>query len=467
MNQQSILIIDDMPENLSVLDLLLRSAGYKVRVADSGEIALASLQKLTVDLILLDIRMPNMDGYEVCEALKKNPTTQNIPVIFLSALNEPSDKVKAFEMGGIDYISKPFSDLEVLARVKTHLQLSNLQQHLETEVEKRTEALCEANAGLEKALAAKKEFLALMGHEFRTPLNAILGVTEFLKDELQASQLRYVEMLEDSGWRLLNLVKNILQLTQHGTPDLASQQKPSQVLDAKRLCEESLYSISMLAKEKQILVRLQADENLPLLILPATHSRLAQVVGNLLDNAVKFTPEQGEIGIRVSYLSDIGRLLIDVWDTGTSIPESQHERIFEPFVQLAPLLSRRNEGPGLGLTLARNLVELHGGKIELITYTKEGNLFRIYMPAQAISESELAINKNTLSEHSLSSETSASQLVGEQRDILKKMLQNGAISEMIFYLRNLTQTPDCPKEAHELLALAESFEVQAISQRLI
>jgi signal transduction histidine kinase len=379
MKDKIILIIDDNPDNLSVLETILRKAGYQVRAADSGQLALTSLRYHSVDLILLDIRMPNMDGYEICKALKKNPDTVNIPVVFLSALNEPLDKIKAFESGGVDYISKPFNHLEVLARVKTHLQLYSLQQHLEKEVARRTESLIEANAGLEKALQAKQEFLALMSHEFRTPLNGILGMTQVLMATEEGEQREYIQVIEESGLDLLKLVNDILQLAQGGYIDL-NQKQETQTLDIKQLCEATLSAVISLAQQKHIDIYLQAD-NIPHLQLALTASRLSQIVSNLLDNAVKFTPEQGQVGIKVDYV-DNENLFIDVWDSAEVISTQDKQKIFEPFVQLQPLLSRHNEGPGLGLTLANNLVKLHGGKIVVMEREGgRGNIFEVMLPA--------------------------------------------------------------------------------------
>lgn len=379
MNPQSILIVDDNPDNLAVLEQLLNQAGYLIRAADSGKMALASLQRELVDLILLDIVMPNMDGYAVCQQLKNHPATQNIPVIFLSALNDPQDKIKAFERGGVDYIAKPFNDLEVLARVKTHLQLYDLQRHLETEVAQRTRDLRAANAGLEKALQAKKDFLSLMGHEFRTPLNGILGMAEFLKSSASAEQRGCIEIIENSGWRLLKLVKDILQATKQGISEEEAESR-NHSLDVEQLCATSLRSIAQLAAEKNIQTQLTL-EKLPPLHLNIDAERLTQIVGNLLDNAVKYTPDQGHLGIDLNYLDEVQQLIIEVWDTGPGIAPNDRHKIFEPFAQLEPLLSRKYEGAGLGLTLARNLARLHGGDIDISSKEHGGSVFRVCLPA--------------------------------------------------------------------------------------
>lgn len=391
MNDKTILIVDDNPTNLEILIQLLEDAGYQVRPADSGKMALIALEHGSIDLILLDIRMPIMDGYEVCRILKENPRTCDIPVIFISALHDPQDKVKAFESGGVDYVTKPFNSQEVLARVKTHLQLHALQQRmerynqeLETEVERRTASLIESNSGLEKALAVKKEFLMLMNHEFRTPLNGILGTVSMLSNELEGELREYSEIIEKSGWRLLKLVDDILQVAQEGNADLSrgSQHAP---LDIESLCDASLQSVANLAAGKQITTNL-TTENMPRLETPINPSRLRQIIANLLDNALKFTPTGGHIGIQASYAEDARQLSIEVWDTGPGIPATDRERIFKPFEQLDPILSRGHEGAGLGLTLARNLAELHGGSIMLTDREGGGSVFYLILPAQTAAD---------------------------------------------------------------------------------
>ncbi|SEH07156.1 hybrid sensor histidine kinase/response regulator [Candidatus Venteria ishoeyi] len=393
----SIMIVDDNPDNLAVLKGVLSNHGYQVRPTNSGKMVLKSLQHRMVDLILLDIRMPEMDGYEVCRQLKENPETQEIPVIFISALDDPRDKIKAFETGAVDYVSKPFNEMEVLARVSTHLQLHHLQQDLarqnevlEELVAKRTEklkqsntALSESNAALEKALQVKNEFLMLMSHEFRTPLNGILGMTSFLKNTSDETQRENIEIIDSSGWRLLKLVDNILETTKQGTMDSATKVQLHQAIDIRHLCDESLQTIAQLALKKHITVHLN-PKYLKLLEIPMNTSRLRQVIGNLLDNAVNFSPEHSQIGIDIQYAQDSQQLFIDVWDSAETIPNEEQHRIFDPFVQLCPITTRSHEGPGLGLTLARNLVELHGGQIQVTEREEQGNIFEISLPAKPI-----------------------------------------------------------------------------------
>ena len=380
---ETILIVDDNYENLEVLRKLLNGAGYAVHPATQGRTAIRALEHLRVDLILLDIRMPGMDGYQVCRELKGNPATAAIPVIFISALHEPVDKVKAFSVGGVDYVTKPFDRGEILARVSTQLQLLHLQrlqqrytEELEQEVVRKTAALREANAGLQEALQAKDEFLKLINHELRTPLNGILGMVNLLRAGSAAKrQEGFLKTLESSSWRLLRLLENLIQLTAQGVT-LTAPEKSAKTIEVEAFCRASLEAALAAAKAKNLVLHL-GIQSPARLVLPMEAARLRQVLDNLLDNAVKFSPEHGKIGLNVKYDPGGRRLYLDVWDSGCGIPRELRSQIFEPFVQLEPVLIRRHQGAGLGLASARNLLRLHRGQIDVLDRQGKGAVFRV------------------------------------------------------------------------------------------
>jgi DNA-binding response OmpR family regulator len=221
--QADIMIVDDNPSNLKLLEDMLSQQGYGVCSFPLGRLALASAMKNLPSLILLDVNMPEMNGYEVCEQLKSSPQLADIPVIFLSALTEVEDKVKAFRSGAVDYISKPFQVEEVRARVETHLKLHGLQQalklqneHLEEAVAVRTRELDEANNRLTILDRSKNEFLNLISHEFRTPLNGLLGVGELILEGMPVTRenVELQELFQHSRQRILTILNDALLLTE-------------------------------------------------------------------------------------------------------------------------------------------------------------------------------------------------------------------------------------------------------------
>ena len=207
----TIMIIDDEPENLNVLGEMLRQEGWNIRAFPRGDLALAAAGDELPDIVLLDVRMPGMDGYEVCRRFKADDRLRSIPIIFLSAFSEPTDKVRAFELGGVDYITKPFSESEVLARTHTHLGVRRYQIHLEELVRQRVQELAEANRRLCIWDDTKNKWLNMLSHEMRTPLNGIISIAELLFMELPLasdihnlresydfSRLRITKLIEDA-----------------------------------------------------------------------------------------------------------------------------------------------------------------------------------------------------------------------------------------------------------------------------
>ena len=176
----TVVIVDDEPENLNVLETMLSHAGYRVAAFPRGALALAAAREEPPELILLDISMPEMDGYEVCRRCKADARLRHIPIIFLSALTEMSDKARAFEVGGVDYVPKPFAQAEVLARVGTHLRLYRHQLHLEALVAQRVAELAEVCSRLQLWDGAKNQWLRVLSNEMRTPLNGVIGIAELL-----------------------------------------------------------------------------------------------------------------------------------------------------------------------------------------------------------------------------------------------------------------------------------------------
>jgi signal transduction histidine kinase len=404
-----ILIVDDEPNNLKILHNFLYKAGFKVLVAKDGETAIKQIEHIKPDLILLDVTMPGLDGFETCQHLKENATTQDMPIIFITAKVELADKIKGLEIGAVDYITKPFQAEEVISRVNKHLAISNLKKQLEAQnfqlqqeiikrkqaeaalieersslaqqVEKRTYDLYQANQELAHASRLKDEFLANMSHEFRTPLNAIIVFSELLFDDIQGplnkTQLESVKHIQKAGNHLLSLINDILDLSRIAAGKMKLNIAPVQV---NTLCKDSLQLIRPMALKKQIKL-LKVEDGYVTTIL-ADERGLQQILINLLTNAVKFTPEGGQIQLEIIGNKTDGIAQFSVIDTGIGIPENEIEQLFQPFVQLDGGLSRQQEGTGLGLALVYKLTKLHGGSVNVESEIGKGSCFKVLLPWQ-------------------------------------------------------------------------------------
>jgi signal transduction histidine kinase len=378
MSAGSILIVDDTPGNLDLLIDILERHAYEVRVARSGRRALAAVAAAAPDLVMLDINMPEMDGYEVCERLKGNETTRDIPVIFLSIADEAMDKVRAFQAGGADYVTKPFQAEEVLARVENQLKIARLQRDLVTE----REAALRAREEALEASHAKSVFLANMSHELRTPLNGILGFVQLMERDttLAPSQRENLAVIMRSGEHLLALINDVLSL--------------SKIEAGQAMLNERTFDLQRLLRGLEEMFRIRADrQGLQLIFdlaptLPQFASgddgKLRQVLINLLGNAFKFT-DRGGVALRAKWGDGVAH--VEVEDTGHGIAPEELDRIFEPFFQTEAGL-RSGDGTGLGLTITRNFVYLMGGKIEVRSEVGQGTTFRFDVALPAATKGE-------------------------------------------------------------------------------
>src|SRR3984893_15220322 len=311
--RNQIMAVDDQPENLRLLEDMLRHRGYVVRSFPRGRLALAAASQNPPDLIRLDINMPEMNGYEVCERLKGDEKLAGIPVIFLSALNEIEDKVRAFRSGGVDYISKPFQVDEVQARVETQVRLHHLHRALQAQkddledvVASRTRELSEAHARLTILDRAKTEFLNLISHELRTPLNGLIGVGELMLSELETgapgSDLR--DLFEQSRHRLLSVIDDALLVTQiHVEGERFTPAPISLGMTWNRAVNE----VEKFAAARQATVRRPTTE---LGVVLGDADLTVKALRALLETAVKFSTAGEAIGPICEITPDSLRLVI-------------------------------------------------------------------------------------------------------------------------------------------------------------
>jgi signal transduction histidine kinase len=388
MTSGDILVVDDSAHDLDLAMGILAGRGFELRVATSGRRALAAAKTLPPDLILLDITLPDIDGYTVCARLKAEPATENVPVIFISGLDGTMDKVRAFEAGGSDYVSKPFEPGEMVARVENQLKISRLTRTLE----RQNAELLRSREDAIAASRAKSIFLANMSHELRTPLNGILGFVQLMRRDpnLTSSQHENLAVIMRSGEHLLGLINDVLSIAkiESGQATLSPA-----AFDLHRLIQSLEEMFRIRAREKGVLLLVETGERVPRFVT-GDQGKVRQVLINLLGNALKFT-QKGTVALRASWEDgeqNSGVLKFEVEDTGEGIAPDEIGRIFDAFVQTSAGRQAR-EGTGLGLAITRDFVELMDGRIEVRSALGSGSVFFVTLPlliAERLSDAEEA-----------------------------------------------------------------------------
>jgi two-component system, sensor histidine kinase and response regulator len=369
-----ILIVDDNPQNLQVLGRLLQEKNYEIEFATNGKAALEWIDSQQFDLILLDINMPEMDGFEVCREIRKKESLSKIPVIFLSADSDRESILKGFELGAQDYVTKPFDSRELIVRVKTHLTLKNslekletVNKYLEEKVKERTLQLSIANENLERMNLklmeldnAKSDFLNLISHEIRTPLNGIMMPLELLKDPgMAAESNELVAMLDSSVKRLEKFSLNALLITRLKTKPVVKKKE----IDLSNLINEILRE-----EEPSIQARgLNVIDNSGTVScsISGEIGLIKECILNILQNAITFSPAGGEIEMVNS--AEGNHVFLKINDAGKGMPEEIIKKGAVPFSKGAEY---RDKSTGVGLPLAKMIMEAHGG--ELILGNKPG-----------------------------------------------------------------------------------------------
>ncbi|MEG3861613.1 hybrid sensor histidine kinase/response regulator [Microcoleus sp. herbarium12] len=372
-----ILIVDDIPANIQLLSQVLIEHGYKVRKLISGERALKAVELQVPDLILLDIKMPGMDGYEVCRQLKASEATCAIPVIFISALDDVFDKVKGFEAGGADYIIKPFEPVEVLARVSAQLKMQRLQQQLRcanVQLAAQNVQLSQEIQERQQAEANLKMLLHAVSHDLRSPLS---GMSLLLQNRLADAgsniviDRRTVEVMVQSCSRQLQLIESLTATQQFDVKSASLAMKP---LSLPALVQNILIERLPILNQHRVKVKQLFAADLPL--VNADAQQLWRVFGNLIDNAVKYN--QSGFILTVEAKKEGKMVRCTVADNGAGISPQQCARLFEPYTRGVGVTLR--QGLGLGLFICRQIVEAHGGEIGVDSELGKGARFWLTLP---------------------------------------------------------------------------------------
>ena len=360
-----ILVVDDIIENIQLLVNLFIKQGYNVLPATNGKQALALAFAKKPDLILLDVQMPEMDGFEVCMQLKANEVTKDIPIIFITARSAPEDIIHGLSFGAVDYITKPINTEEVSIKVKNHLELKRSHDVINLQNEK----LAELNA-------TKDKFFSIIAHDLKSPISNFIGVTKVLVDHFDDltgdETVEFLTLLNDSASRLYSLLENLLEWSrcQRGTIPFNPM-----FYNVTKVIEEVAGSLSISLEKKKIELAISADPELEAMF---DSNMLKTILRNFISNAIKFSNPGGMI--RVEVLLDKTGVCFEVVDFGVGMDK----RILNSLFKLDSIKSTpgtANEtGTGLGLTLCKEFVEKHGGQITVESEVGYGSKFMFNLP---------------------------------------------------------------------------------------
>ena len=367
-NPPKILIVEDKQDNIDLLSYFLKPQNYELMVAMDGESAIEMITKTPPDIILLDIMLPKMNGFDVCERVKKDPRTRFIPVIMITALKELKDKIHSLEVGADDFITKPFENVELLTRVKSLLRIKNYHDELERK-----------NKELLRMDQFKDELAHLIVHDMKNPIFVIqgnlqmmgMGLNEPDSDVLQ----KYVDRIERSTQNLLRMVMNLIDITKIESGEMKLNKELVRINDLVESCVKKIRDYPENSSKK---ITLDMANDIPMTSLD--NSVIERVFDNIITFSVSNVANEGNVQIKTSYEQDT--ICCQIKDDGIQIPTEFHHTIFEKFSQVEIKNEGFRVGRGLGFTYSKLAVEAHDGKIFLDEQMKIGNNFIIQLPIQ-------------------------------------------------------------------------------------
>jgi two-component system, sensor histidine kinase and response regulator len=387
--QSVILAVDDNPRNLQLISSLLSSNNYKVVVANSGENALKYMALKEPDLLLLDIMMPGLSGYEVCEQIKMNPKWKDLPIIFLTAKNDLSDIVTGFKLGAVDYITKPFKGEELLVRIQTHLDLKNARTELlgkNLELFRLTEELAKSNETIQKDAqrlaklnAEKDKLFSIIAHDLRGPFAGCLAATDILTNNIDSLSkeeiVDFASALSETAAQLSKLLENLLSWAQMQMGTLRLNCENIFLTD---LIENSLKAHKKIAADKDIELQFNSKG---IFLAFADRNMVESIVRNLLSNALKFTSAKGKVEIKTFKNPDDNFVTVEIKDNGIGMSPELVSKLFKINENVSRPGTAGEASTGLGLMLSFDLARRMGGKIIVESKESKGSTFRLMLPS--------------------------------------------------------------------------------------
>lgn len=361
----SILIVDDSPLNTKLLKFILDEAGYQTQVAANGLAGIEAVDTLQPDLLLLDVMMPDIDGFEVCKRVKEKPENENLPIIFITALDQTEDIVKGFELGGVDYVTKPFNKKVLLVRIKNHIDLLKNRRKVERQA-----------ADLAASNRLKSRMFSIIGHDLRSPLGSLKLSLDFINrgliDPKQEDFKDTVFKLMKSTDEALNLLENLLGWAKSQSDALVVS---PEVIEVGEAVESVVRLLKLNLDNKNIGVEINVPEQLKAM---ADLHMLKAVIRNLISNAIKFTPSGGSITLSAEDKGEVA--LLSVTDTGVGIPPEQLDKLFNPNIRTTTEGTEQEGGSGLGLLLCQDFVQKNQGEMSVDSTVGEGTTFAFTVP---------------------------------------------------------------------------------------